>query len=382
MGTNEMIKKKSNTEDGATRRDAYIGFAVCGGILVLALILLTVSGFGPYEGISMKVREPTLWDWMDLLIVPVVLALGALWFNKTQKDTELNIAERARAADREIAEKARTADREIAEARQRQATLEAYYDRMTELLLEYNLTESDSSTEVRSIAKARTIAVIRSLDGERNRLLVAFLRASKLIDRDSPIIDLSQADIPNADLNTGNLFDMDLSEANLRGADLRSADLREAMLIMADLSGADLRGANLRGANLKGAELFEADLRGANLSKAILHQATFTASDMRGAVLIQSDLSNASLSGVDLSMAILSEANLDRTNLNDTNLSLARLQGANNWTIEQFDDAKTLQDAFMPDNVLLCGDIRQTGLTYAEWKAQYLTKQGEQGSNQ
>lgn len=297
MGTNEMNKKKSNTEDGATRRDAYIGFAVCGGILVLALILLTVSGFGPYEGTSMKVRAPTLWDWMDLLIIPVVLALGALWFNKAQKDTELNIAERARAADREIAEKARTADREIAEARQRQATLEAYYDRMTDLLLMHNLRETEKDDEKRSIARARTVAVIRSLDGERNNQLFAFLRTSKLIESDDPIIDFSgtslrRADLNNADLSGVNLSEANLSEANLSEAILFESDLRNAALFEANLFGVDLRGANLRGADLSDA-IVSGALAGVNLSEAIL---------------LGTDLTGANLSKANLSKAILINA--------------------------------------------------------------------------
>ena len=48
----------------------------------------------------------------------------------------------------------------------------------------------------------------------------------------------------------------DLTEANLTGADLTGADLTEA-----NLTGADLRGANLTGARLK-----EAILSGANLT--------------------------------------------------------------------------------------------------------------------
>ena len=34
----------------------------------------------------------TLWDWIKLLIVPAVIAGGGLWFNRQQRERELEIA--------------------------------------------------------------------------------------------------------------------------------------------------------------------------------------------------------------------------------------------------------------------------------------------------
>jgi hypothetical protein len=36
----------------------------------------------------------TLWDWIKLLVVPVVIAGGGIWFNRQQRERELEIAER------------------------------------------------------------------------------------------------------------------------------------------------------------------------------------------------------------------------------------------------------------------------------------------------
>ncbi len=422
--TDEMNERGTLSKDDATRRDAYIGLAIVGFILVLALILSSVSGFGPYEGTSGEARAPTLWDWMELLIVPAVLALGALWFNKTQKDTELKIAEKARAADREIAEKARATDREIAESRQRQATLEAYYDRLTELLLKHDLRSLASSGEVRSIAGARTIAVVRNLDGERNRQLIAFLNESKLLKGVDPIINLSMADLGNVDLSSS-----DLSGTDLRGVDLGEAALSQTNLVRTNLGGADLRGADLRGANLHEANLREANLAGANLgaadlsdadlSEADLSSSDLSSADLTGSIMIGADLSNANmfdadivesdLTGANLSSANLhyadlsgsdlSKANLSQTDLcsafltgaclSDTNLIGANLSGANlgetdlsessNWTIEQLEEVETLEGATMPDGAQLGREetlqgerIRIEGPTFEEWKALYL----------
>jgi hypothetical protein len=36
----------------------------------------------------------TLWDWIKLLVVPAVIAGGGVWFNRQQREWELEIAER------------------------------------------------------------------------------------------------------------------------------------------------------------------------------------------------------------------------------------------------------------------------------------------------
>lgn len=72
-----------------------------------------------------------------------------------------------------------------------------------------------------------------------------------------------------------NLSNADLSEANFSGEDLRWANLREANLSGADFYGANLRQADLSGANLTGADFSWADLRNTDLRGADLRGAQF-----------------------------------------------------------------------------------------------------------
>ena len=69
------------------------------------------------------------------------------------------------------------------------------------------------------------------------------------------------------------LAKIDLSHANLRDANLLNADLRHANLSHADLSYANLLNANLRHANLSHADLSYANLSHADLSHADLRHA-------------------------------------------------------------------------------------------------------------
>jgi hypothetical protein len=118
---------------------------------------------------------------------------------------------------------------------QREASLQAYINEISELLIHENLGKSDEDAEVRKIARVRTLTVLRRLDGLRKGSVLQFLHESGLIDKGKRIIDLRGAHLGGANLD----------HADLRGADLRGAFLFEANLIFADLRGADLRGANL-----------------------------------------------------------------------------------------------------------------------------------------
>ena len=418
---------KPNAPEADARRDAIIGWAIIGVLAAAALIAVTTIGFGPYEATTGGARPPTLWDWLGLLIVPLAVAAGAGFIGYVQKRTELDIAKKAREEDGEIARQARESEQQIAADRLRQASLEGYYDRMTELLLEHGLRESAEDSEARSIARARTVAVVKGLDGERKGQLLAFLQASRLIGKEKPIIYLRRIDFDGIALPQAYLSRVDLYEVNLSGANLREADLSKAYLGMANLSGADLRRANLYSANLSKADLSKAylgmanliwaDLSEADLSEANLDGISLGEANLSGANLSRADLSRALLSGANLSSANLSWANLRKANLSwanmlwadlqgtdlrGANLYSANLNGAVGWTMQQFDQCRSphdttmpygvklqdndnlispgyddwsLNDTTMPDGVRLQGDENPDGPTYDEWKAAYLAKQ-------
>ncbi len=110
--------------------------------------------------------------------------------------------------------------------------------------------------------------------------------------------DFSHADLRGADLSNLNLPSANLSYADLRGADLLCANLPYANLSYANLSGADLYNAGLSNAGLRGANLSFADLSDAKLLFANLSEADLRGADLSGANLrYTANLSNANLSG-------------------------------------------------------------------------------------
>jgi uncharacterized protein YjbI with pentapeptide repeats len=190
--------------------------------------------------------------------------------------------------------RAQSESQQKAEEQRAQGTaLQSYLDQMSELLIDGDLRNSNQDDEVRTLARARTLTILNSLDGQSKGSVMRFLKEAELIEQgkfhdrsDYPIINLYRADLAEADLTYGNLYRTDLFQANLSGADLSGASMLDASLIDADLSGADLSGADmsrtvltladLSGANLAGNDLTTSTLDGADLSGANLSDAKIT----------------------------------------------------------------------------------------------------------
>jgi uncharacterized protein YjbI with pentapeptide repeats len=247
-------------------------------------------------------REKTLWDWLQLLIIPVVIAGATIGFSAAQNaHTE-----------------------QIAQDQQQEATLRTYIDDISSLMLDKDprlwapLPTTNSTpnpeSQVRTVARAHTLVALRRLDSARKGLLVQFLYEAGLISRDNTIISLEDADLSEADLRGLDLHAINLYKANLYSAKLDGASLWDAIL-----NNATLDKANLSGAILNGALLQEASLQSANLRKAILADTN----------LFEADLGGADLSGADLSRADLLYSQLEFTRMTRANLSGSYLGGAN-----------------------------------------------------
>jgi hypothetical protein len=271
-------------------------------VLIVLAYKLDWTGFnrqiGPKLDQNQQYRpEKTLWDWLQLLIIPIVLAVGGYWLNQIQKSRE----------------------EKTTEDNQRENALQTYLDRMSELLLHEELSDSlkaDGLLEVGKIARTRTKVALTRLDGKRKGSVLKFLYESYLIKRGQRIVDISRAELDGAYLRQFNL-----SEANLSGANLSRADL----------SGANLRGADLccstSSEGKRPTKLTGAILKGANLSKADMSNADLSGADLQGADLSAADLNGANLQGANLSDADLSGANLQGANYNTKRVKWKDVQG-------------------------------------------------------
>ena len=279
------------------------------------------------------------WNWLELLsalAIPVVLAVAGLYFQSQLDQRQRQIEERRAALEREIEER-----------RAQHATLQAYLDQMGTLLLDRDLRNASEDSDVRRLARARTLVVLDALASDRLDRVFRFLEETELIqyrppDR-PPVVSLKYASLRDFELTGKQL---------LRGTDLTQATLSGAELSAAHLEGTDLSGAHLGGADLTGAYLMDARLS--------------------GAYLYDTDLGGADLSGADLSDAegrFESGARMIRTRLDGADLSGANLTNAR-VTEEQLREAESLEGATMPD-----------GQKYEDWLA-YERSRGERQANE
>lgn len=268
----------------------------------------------------------TVWDWLQLLIVPIMLSLITVAFTWQQSERQQRIEGKRAQQAQKIENLRAEAERELAEQRAQHATLQAYLDQMGTLLLDRDLRNAGENSDVRRLARARTLVVLDALGSGRQNRVLRFLEETELIQArppdQPPIISLKYAS-----LNNFKLFGKQL----LRGTDLTQAGL----------SGAELSEAHLEGTDLSGAHLEEADLRDSYLNDAKLN----------GAYLYDTDLRGADMSGADLSDAegrFKSGARMIRTRLDGADLSGADLTNAR-VTEEQLREAESLEGATMPD---------------------------------
>jgi hypothetical protein len=190
------------------------------GIAALAFLIIVICGylFGwKWTGLP----KQTLWDWLQLLIIPAVLAGVGLWFNRQQREQE----------------------RQTADRRAQDEALQAYLDQMSQLLTdkERPLHRAQIGDGLSTVARARTLNVLRRLDGERKGDVVQFLSEANLIAKEHLIVVIEGADLREAALHYAGLDGTYLSGIDLSSAVLFRSFLNDADLSTTDLSRADLR---------------------------------------------------------------------------------------------------------------------------------------------
>lgn len=312
----------------------------------------------------------TLWDLLQLFLVPLVLAVVAFAFNAGQASSSQQLEDQSA----------------------QEQVVNTYLDQMSNLVLQNHLHDSQLGDPVRAIAQALTLTALSRLDSEHKNIIILFLYRADLLkyhyymhnetdcgdpnvlkkqfQDELPIITLSQGNIEGVSINNLSLRCIDLHNMYLKGSDFSTSELDRADLglsfamdanfsyasmIAANLYYLDLENANLQGAKLDyanmegvclshaqlvGADLQYADLRGythaANYATPFCGQhdnSTFTPANLSDAVLSRAnfsgaDLSQANLSGADLSQAHLTGANLSGANLSGTTLDNTVLKGA------------------------------------------------------
>jgi uncharacterized protein YjbI with pentapeptide repeats len=292
-----------------------------------------LSNFWKWTGFGNK----TLWEILQLIGLPAVLAAVGLFINYSLEQSQ----------------------KKIENDRYQQAALENYFQQMTNILVDKKLgalyhvhldnqlpnyqdsfsqlihqlntikevdpalkesitkdlkeLRESQMEELEAIARAQTLTTLNllRLDTTRRDLLINFLRETTLAAKDPTCaqqdnktteqVEKCRKQEQEANLLIGiNLHSLDLPNINLQLFILKLADLGDANLSKAFLSEADLSGSNLSGSNLSEAYMNKTDLRGANLRNANLTKASLIQANLGSQ---DTDLTNANLTNANLAQA-------------------------------------------------------------------------------
>ena len=250
----------------------WIKWLLSGALISLSILLVIIisnwiSNF-KWSGFQKK----SFWDWLQLLIVPLMLAFGAFYLNYASE----------------------TRDKQIAEEGKQQELLKDYFSKMQTLIVETKkskdsqpkIVETKKSVETTKskdsqpnpdgspllpefipIAQALTLAVLDELDGKRKGKVISYLADSKLItanikdQKSKPVIDLRKANLKEIVLE-----DVSLDGLSITGADMTEAKLTEVILTNSNLVSSKFINATLDTVDFSGSKLgnsnfYDADLK-------------------------------------------------------------------------------------------------------------------------
>lgn len=325
-------------------------------LIVTALMSLVIFAWiiwQTYQANNLGFSGKTLWDWLELLVVPTSLGFGAYWLDHQARLREAHAEElqKKQHINRLILQMASPKNEFALEALRQLTALTSLQDGV---LRNCNLSGADlNDADLRN-------ANLEGADLSRTRLINATLSGANLENAILFRATLNGTDFGKANLSYIDFKMRDLSltkRVNLEGSNLSYANLTKSDLSITTLNNVNFSWAILEKTDLKDARLLWANFESANLTGANLAKANLREANLKLAILKDANLSDADLSG-----AIFEGANLQNTKFGGADFTDANLAGAINWTFEQF--SGTFANTIMPD-----------GRTFDEWRAEYEAQQ-------
>jgi uncharacterized protein YjbI with pentapeptide repeats len=353
-------KGKENKKTDTPYRRFLIGALVFSALAILPILISVFAplfpswtGFSPDDipknttvtPVVIYQLEKTLWDWLQLLLVPIILAFGGFWLSRTENRYSLELQERR---EEEI--------REIEDKRAKESVLQSYLDQMTKLLLEHKLVETDEQAIVRKIARAWTISAFESLDGKGRSIVFRFLYESGLLTyshNSGPILEMNGVSLSemftymnnfsNINLRRSQITDSYLAEINMSKSVLTDMLFSDTRLEMCDFEDSDFTDSDLGGnliieCNFRSTRLFKAfmtdtsirssDFEGAILTELTAPRITVNETNMKGVNFHKADIEDGSFIETNLESTDFSQSKAIRVNFSGSNLKLAIFKGA------------------------------------------------------
>ena len=281
-------------------------------LIILAILIAIVlimygyrfdfTGFGAYPNSNNNIvpNNPPklLWDWLKLLIIPMFLVGLQFVLNHSEEVKKREFEKTEKEQDRDISTRYNESEQSRNIDNQRENSLKDYFDSITELLLKHNLKSKRHDTVV-DIARAKTLAVLKSLDGKRKGFVLIFLHNANLIKSGDPVINLESADFS--------------------GLELENTELQDLFLGKVDFSNARLTGVHFSEVNFDGTIFKNADLSNGVFKNIIYRSTIFENSNLSGVSISNTSMSKSCITNTNLTNSIWQECIFDSCNFSQIN---------------------------------------------------------------
>jgi uncharacterized protein YjbI with pentapeptide repeats len=186
-----------------------------------------------------------------------------------------------------------------------------------------------------TIARFKTLTVLRQLDGLRQQHVIRFLHEARQLTNtnESNALDISTAELIDIHYDTSSWF-LRRGKISLGGVFLQNSTFREIMLHNVNFSNATLHNVNFSTAHLDNVTFSPASLSNVNFSNARLEDVSFLDATLRyanfsNATLLYANFANATLRDSNFANATLLDANFANAILLDVNFANATFLDAN-----------------------------------------------------
>lgn len=248
-------------------------------VVVIILFLLFVAyngifpytapdwmGFSPYDTAKDGPAPKKLWDWLDLLIVPLSIATMGLLYNKIEKSKE---------------------EKKEFENKQNEI-LDSYFKVISDLILKSNLLDITLNNKSRIIARTRTIVAIENLNDERKGQVLQFLHESKLINTE--IIELLGANFKSSEVSGIVLKDVTIKGVYFCNSKFIKTYLDNSVFTSCDFSDTNFSDSSMNNTDLSYTKLRRCQLRNINLTTVNFDGADLTDANLTDSTIMQSQL--------------------------------------------------------------------------------------------
>ena len=185
----------------------------------------------------------TLWDWLELLLIPIFLTTGAWIVSYFDKKTSL----------------------ETEKENQMQKILDAFIDKISSFYLKEEITcTSKLSSGLEKVLRTQVLSALRQLDPNRKAELLQIIYEMNFIQNEPKI------SLHGANFNNINLVSAPLGNSTIKGASFVDANFRNSNLENSVFIGSDFTNADFRGSDLKNTDFSYSNLKGVNFSNCIL----------------------------------------------------------------------------------------------------------------